>query len=772
MEGLPEDRREMAAPLFSAHTRELLWIWTTRQVKARYTQTVFGAAWVVFQPLALSAVFVLVFSGPRRRAADQHRPARAQGGARDGLRHHERQPAQALRGYAGVRLQLRDQRAGAVPGQRVQPEPRRRRGLPHHPEQDPDARAARHAEDLRRAVAAPARAGAGDRPHRLGQEHDAGGDGQPPQRERVRPRADGRGPDRVRPREQEVPGQPARGRTAHAVVRERAALGAARGPGRDPGRRDARPGDDPPRAHRRRDRPPRLRHAAHLERGQDGRPHRRRLPGGREGDGARDAVGIADRGDLADAVQDQGRVGAGRGARDHDRHPGDPQPDPREQGRADVLGDPDRAEPGHADARPEPRRPGAAQRRRGRRSARQGALPRELPRLTPGGPTMERDQASKFINDLLRLLVSRNGSDLFLTADFPPAIKVDGKVTKVSPQPLTGMHTMALARAIMNERQVAEFERTKECNFAISPKDIGRFRVNAFLQQSHVGLVLRTIPQTLPTIDSLGLPAVMKDIGMTKRGLVIMVGATGSGKSTSLAAIVDYRNENSCGHIITVEDPVEFVHAHKNCIVTQRELGIDTDSWEAALKNTLRQAPDVILMGEIRDRETMEHAVAFAETGHLCLATLHANSANQALDRIVNFFPEERRAQLLMDLSLNLRAMVSQRLVPRQAGKGRIAAVEILLNSPLISDLIFKGEVGELKELMKRSREHGMQTFDQALFDLYEACQVTYEDALRNADSVNDLRLQIKLNSQRSRNRDLAAGTEHLAIMEEPRFSR
>jgi twitching motility protein PilU len=365
---------------------------------------------------------------------------------------------------------------------------------------------------------------------------------------------------------------------------------------------------------------------------------------------------------------------------------------------------------------------------------------------------MERDQASKFINDLLRLMIARNGSDLFLTADFPPAIKVDGRVTKVSPQPLTGQHTMALARSIMNDKQAAEFERTKECNFAIAPQGIGRFRVNAFVQQGQVGLVLRVIPQTLPTIDAMGLPQVLKEIAMTKRGLVIMVGATGSGKSTTLAAMVDYRNENSYGHIITIEDPVEFVHPHKNCIVTQREVGIDTDGWEAALKNTLRQAPDVILMGEIRDRETMEHAVAFAETGHLCMATLHANSANQALDRIINFFPEERRAQLLMDLSLNLKAMVSQRLLPRQEGKGRIAAVEILLNTPLISELIFKGEVAEIKEIMKKSRELGMQTFDQALFDLYEGNFITYEDALRNADSVNDLRLQIKLNSQRARN--------------------
>jgi len=381
---------------------------------------------------------------------------------------------------------------------------------------------------------------------------------------------------------------------------------------------------------------------------------------------------------------------------------------------------------------------------------------------------MERDQASKFVNDLLRLMVSRNGSDLFLTSDFPPAIKVDGKVTKVSPQPLTGQHTMALARAVMNDKQAGEFERTKECNFAISPQGIGRFRVNAFVQQGHIGMVMRTIPQTLPTIDSLNLPKVLKDVSMTKRGLVIFVGATGSGKSTSLAAMVDFRNENSFGHIITIEDPVEFVHPHKNCIVTQREVGIDTDGWEQALKNTLRQAPDVILMGEIRDRETMEHAVAFAETGHLCMATLHANSSNQALDRIINFFPEERRDQLLMDLSLNLKALVSQRLLPRQEGRGRVAAVEILLNTPLISDMIFKGEVGEIKELMKRSRELGMQTFDQSLFDLYESDSVTLEDALRNADSVNDLRLQIKLKSQRARNPDLAAGTEHMAIVGDP----
>ncbi|MEI8030946.1 MAG: PilT/PilU family type 4a pilus ATPase [Comamonadaceae bacterium] len=378
---------------------------------------------------------------------------------------------------------------------------------------------------------------------------------------------------------------------------------------------------------------------------------------------------------------------------------------------------------------------------------------------------MERDQATKFVNDLLKLMISREGSDLFITADFPPAIKVDGKITKVSPQPLNAIHTLSLARSVMNDKQVAEFERTKECNFAIAPMGIGRFRVNAFIQQGNVGMVLRVIPLNVPTVDGLGVPQVLKEVAMSARGLCILVGATGSGKSTTLAAMVDWRNENSFGHIITVEDPIEFVHPHKNCVVTQREVGIDTESWGAALKNTVRQAPDVILMGEIRDRETMEHAVAFSETGHLCLATLHANNANQALDRIINFFPEERRPQLLMDLSLNIRALVSQRLIPRQDSKGRVAVVEVLLNSPLISDMIFKGEVSEIKEVMKKSRNLGMQTFDQALFDAYEADLITYEDALRNADSLNDLRLQIKLNSQRGRSTDLAAGTENFAIV-------
>ncbi|WP_234264391.1 PilT/PilU family type 4a pilus ATPase [Hydrogenophaga sp. NFH-34] len=378
---------------------------------------------------------------------------------------------------------------------------------------------------------------------------------------------------------------------------------------------------------------------------------------------------------------------------------------------------------------------------------------------------MERDQASKFINDLLKLMLSRSGSDLFITAEFPPAIKVDGKVIKVSPQPLNATHTLALARSIMNDKQAAEFERTNECNFAISPPGIGRFRVSAFVQQGKIGMVLRTIPAVLPTIDVLGLPQVLKEVATGKRGLCILVGATGSGKSTSLAAMVDWRNENTQDHIITIEDPIEFVHPHKNCVVTQREVGLDTDNWQIALKNTLRQAPDVILMGEIRDRDTMEYAIQFSETGHLCLATLHANSANQALDRIINFFPEERRPQLLMDLSLNLRALISQRLVPRQDGKGRYAAVEIMLNSPLITDLIFKGDVAEIKEIMKKSTNIGMQTFDQALYEAFEANIITLEDALRNADSLNDLRLQIKLYSQRARTLDLAAGTEHLTIV-------
>ncbi|SFY25035.1 twitching motility protein PilU [Janthinobacterium lividum] len=346
---------------------------------------------------------------------------------------------------------------------------------------------------------------------------------------------------------------------------------------------------------------------------------------------------------------------------------------------------------------------------------------------------------------LLAQMRARGGSDLFITAGFPPAIKLDGKLTPLAGGALDAQQAAGYVRAVMNERQAAEFASSREANFAISPDGLGRFRVSAFVQMGQAGMVLRLINTAIPTLDGLGLPAILQDIVMSKRGLVIMVGATGCGKSTTLAAMVGHRNAHSHGHIITIEDPVEFIHPHGNCIVTQREVGVDTDDWATALKNTLRQAPDVIQIGEIRDRDTMDHAIAFAETGHLCLATLHANNANQALDRIINFFPEERRQQLLMDLSLNLKGMISQRLIPNKDGGGRKAALEILLNSPLMSDLIFKGQVHEIKELMKKSREHGMQTFDQALFDLHEAGAISYEDALRNADSVNDLRLTIKL---------------------------
>ncbi|GHT80627.1 twitching motility protein PilT [Betaproteobacteria bacterium] len=378
---------------------------------------------------------------------------------------------------------------------------------------------------------------------------------------------------------------------------------------------------------------------------------------------------------------------------------------------------------------------------------------------------MERDQALKFMHDLLKLMLQKNGSDLIITAGFPPAVKIDGRIVPQSNQPLSPAHTSELARAVMNDKQAAEFEATMECNFAVSPVGIGRFRANAFVQQGRVGLILRTITLKIPTIDELGLPPILQDIAMTKRGLVIFVGGTGTGKSTSLAAMVDYRNENSYGHIITIEDPIEYLHTHKNCVVTQREVGVDTDSWSTALKNTLRQAPDVILMGEIRDRNTMDYAIAFAETGHLALATLHANSTNQAIDRIINFFPEERREQLLMDLSLNLKAMIGQRLLAYKDRKGRVPATEIMINSPLIADLIFKGDVPEIREVMKRSRELGMETFDQALFDLYEAELITYEDALRNADSVNDLRLQIKLNSKHSDPGELTSAIKTLDLM-------
>ncbi|MDO9371885.1 MAG: PilT/PilU family type 4a pilus ATPase [Gammaproteobacteria bacterium] len=351
-------------------------------------------------------------------------------------------------------------------------------------------------------------------------------------------------------------------------------------------------------------------------------------------------------------------------------------------------------------------------------------------------------------SDLLKMVVQKNASDLFITAGIPPSLKVNGAIAPVAQAALSAEQTRALALSLMDARQREEFERTRECNFAINPEGVGRFRVNVFVQQQRVGMVLRKIETVIPNFEQLRLPPILKDIAMTKRGLVIFVGATGSGKSTSLAAMVGYRNENSTGHIITIEDPIEFVHQHKGCIVTQREVGVDTESFDAALKNTLRQAPDVILVGEIRARETMDYAIAFAETGHLCLSTLHANNANQAMDRIINFFPEERRAQLLMDLSLNLKAVVAQRLIPTADGKGRCAAVEILLNTPLASDFILRGEVHELKALMARSNELGMKTFDQALYELFAAGEISYDDAIRNADSANELRLMIKLSEK------------------------
>ena len=353
------------------------------------------------------------------------------------------------------------------------------------------------------------------------------------------------------------------------------------------------------------------------------------------------------------------------------------------------------------------------------------------------------------MQELLKRVVERLASDLFITANFPPAIKIDGEIRPQMEHSLSSEQSAMMVRAIMNDRQSKEFDATKECNFAIAPPGIGRFRVSAFVQQGHVGCVIRLIKGKIPSIEELELPPILKEVVLTKRGLVIVVGGTGSGKSTTLAAMVGYRNDKTRGHIVTIEDPVEFVHQHKGCVITQREVGVDTDSWDAALKNTLRQAPDVILIGEIRTRETMEHGIQFAETGHLVLATLHANSSNQALDRIINFFPEERREQLLMDLSLNIRGLISQRLIPREGGKGRIAAMEIMLNSPLIQDLIFRGEVAKIKEVMARSNRLGMKTFDQALFELYEQGLISYEDALRNADSKNELRLRVKLESKR-----------------------
>jgi twitching motility protein PilU len=378
---------------------------------------------------------------------------------------------------------------------------------------------------------------------------------------------------------------------------------------------------------------------------------------------------------------------------------------------------------------------------------------------------MDRDQAIKLMQELLKRVVEKVASDLFITANFPPAIKIDGEIRPQMERALTAEQSGMLVRAIMNDRQTKEFDATKECNFAIAPPGIGRFRVSAFVQQGHVGCVIRLINAKIPSFEELDLPSILKEVVLSKRGLVLVVGGTGSGKSTTLASMLGYRNDKTRGHIVTIEDPVEYVHQHKGCVITHREVGVDTESWHAALKNTLRQAPDVILIGEIRDRETMEYGIQFAETGHLVLATLHANSSNQALDRIINFFPEERREQLLMDLSLNIRALISQRLIPREAGTGRIAAMEIMLNSPLIQDLIFRGEVAKIKEVMSRSNRIGMKTFDQALFELYEQGHVSYEDALRNSDSKNELRLRVKLESKRE-NKPVEADGD-LSIAEE-----
>ena len=379
---------------------------------------------------------------------------------------------------------------------------------------------------------------------------------------------------------------------------------------------------------------------------------------------------------------------------------------------------------------------------------------------------MDRQQAAKFMHDCLRTMLQRNGSDLFISADFPPACKIDGMLTPLTEQPLKPEQTAVLIRSIMNDHQIREFDATKECNFAISPPGIGRFRVNVFVQQGRAGAVLRIIPTEIPSCEQLGLPPVLKDLVLTKRGLILVVGGTGSGKSTSLAAMIGHRNRQTRGHIITIEDPVEFVHRHINCLISQREVGVDTDSWGNALVNTLRQAPNVILIGEIRTRETMEYAINFSETGHLCLSTLHANNANQALDRIINLFPEERRAQLLMDLSLNLKAVVSQRLLPKIGG-GRVAAVEIMINSPLIQDLIFKGRVHQIKSVMHKSKEIGMQTFDMALFDLYESGLISYEDALRAADSMNELRLKIKLEGKDAAERDALGDADGFTIVDD-----
>lgn len=368
---------------------------------------------------------------------------------------------------------------------------------------------------------------------------------------------------------------------------------------------------------------------------------------------------------------------------------------------------------------------------------------------------------------LLKLMVHKNGSDLFITAGVAPSLKVNGKISPVTQATLTPIQAKEIVMGIMTPAQKAEFEKENECNFAISASGIGRFRVSAFMQRNNAGMVLRKIETTIPTMDDLGLPPILKELAMTKRGLIMFVGATGSGKSSSLASMIGFRNKNSTGHIITIEDPIEFIHHHQGCIVTQREVGLDTMSFEMALKNTLRQAPDVILIGEVRTRETMDHAIAFAETGHLCLATLHANNANQAMDRIINFFPEERRNQLLMDLSLNTRAFVAQQLIPTPDGKSRVLSAEIMINSPLMADLIRKGEVHKMKSLMAKSRNMGMRTFDQSLFDLYKAGKITYEDAINYADSANELRLLIKLGDSKGEGAEtLSASLDGVTIQE------
>ena len=378
--------------------------------------------------------------------------------------------------------------------------------------------------------------------------------------------------------------------------------------------------------------------------------------------------------------------------------------------------------------------------------------------------TTDQQQSYKYMVDLLRLMVTKNGSDLFISNDFPPSMKIDGKIQQIANQRLSGQYTKAFAYSLMSEKQIREFEETKECNFAINPDGVGRFRVNVFYQQEHVSMVCRTIPAKIPTVEEMGLPAILKDIVMEKRGLLLMVGATSSGKSTSLAAMINHRNQSSNDHIVTIEDPVEFIHPNINCLVSHREIGRDTQNWHNALKNTLRQAPDVIYIGEVRDRETMEYAIAFAETGHLCMATLHANNSNQAIDRVINFFPEEKRSQLLMDMSLNLKAVLSQRLIRKADGRGRVAAVEILLNTATVADQIFKGEVGSIKETMAKSNEVGMRTFDQALFELAEAGHITRDEAMRNADSVNDLRVKFRLEAKDAGTADKFAGAADLSL--------